>query len=134
MSKVSYKQGYKYQLVADFRIQLDFSPPLAASSTFLELSSAGELLIKSGYCWDGASGPAIDTKNFMRASLVHDALYQMMRNDLLPKDLLLPADRQMLSILKQDGMILPMRWLAYGCVRLFGKFAIRKPKPVLTAP
>ena len=109
MQQISYKQGYKYQLVADFSLQLEFVPAQAARSTFLELSAEGLLLIKSGYCWDGASGPAIDSKNFMRASLVHDALYQM------------------LNILKEDGMSLPRRWWVYQGVRLFGgKAACKK--------
>ena len=134
MPQISYKQGYKYQLVVDYSLQLDFSPPQAVRSTFLELSAEGLLLIKSGYCWDGASGPAIDSKNFMRASLVHDALYQMLRNQQLPVVLRLQADQQMLSILKQDGMSLPRRWWAYQGVRIFGGKAARQPKQVLMAP
>ena len=134
MPQISYKQGYKYQLVADYSLQLDFYPAQAARSTFLELSAEGLLLIKSGYCWDGASGPAIDSKNFMRASLVHDALYQMLRNEQLPADLRLQVDQQMLSILKQDGMSWPRRWWVYHGVRIFGGKAARQPKQVLTAP
>ena len=41
--------------------------------------------IRSGYAWDGASGPTIDSKSSMEASLVHDALYQLMRMELLPQ-------------------------------------------------
>ena len=134
MPQISYKQGYKYQLVADYSLQLDFVPLQAAHSTFLELSSEGLLLIKSGYCWDGASGPAIDSKNFMRASLVHDALYQMLRNQQLPAALRLQADQQMRSILKQDGMSLPRRWWVYQGVRIFGGKAARQPKQILSAP
>ena len=134
MPQISYKQGYKYQLVADYSLQLDFVPPQAVHSTFLEISTEGLLLIKSGYCWDGASGPAIDSKNFMRASLVHDALYQMLRNQQLPAALRLQADQQMLSILKHDGMSWPRRWWVYQGVRIFGGQAARQPKRVLTAP
>ncbi len=39
---------------------------------------SGHLLIADGYAWDGPSGPVVDTKENMRASLVHDALYQLM--------------------------------------------------------
>ncbi|MDA8018651.1 MAG: hypothetical protein MPN21_14515 [Thermoanaerobaculia bacterium] len=34
--------------------------------------------IEAGYAWNGATG-AIDTPSFRRASLIHDGLYQLMR-------------------------------------------------------
>jgi len=49
----------------------------------LKADSDGGLLIKAGYSWDGPSGSAIDTKNFMQGSLVHDALYQLLRENIL---------------------------------------------------
>lgn len=56
------------------------------------------------YSWDGASGPAIDTKNTRRASLVHDGLYQAMRLKRLPRHLKEAADAEMMLILEEDGM------------------------------
>ena len=50
------------------------------------LNTKGHLIIKRSYAWDGPSGPTIDTKNFMRGSLVHDALYQLMRHEHLSSD------------------------------------------------
>lgn len=52
---------------------------------FIRLDMFGNLTIRAGYCWDGPSGPAIDTPNFMCPSLVHDALYQLIRMGLLPE-------------------------------------------------
>jgi hypothetical protein len=40
-----------------------------------------ELTVEKGYAWDGPSGPVIDAKENIRASLDHDALYQLMRNE-----------------------------------------------------
>ena len=51
---------------------------------------------------DGPSGPAIDTKNFMRASLVHDALYQLMRLGTLDKSRRQYADR-LLQTIRRSG-------------------------------
>lgn len=43
------------------------------------LTVDGDLSIRRGYSWDGPSGPTIDTGTFMRGSLVHDFLYQLLR-------------------------------------------------------
>ena len=45
--------------------------------TWIQLYQGGLFHVARGYCWDGASGPALDTMNFARASLVHDAIYQL---------------------------------------------------------
>ena len=39
------------------------------------------MIVEKDYAWDGPSGPTIDTSNSMRASLVHDVLYQAMREE-----------------------------------------------------
>ncbi|HGF5283826.1 TPA: hypothetical protein ACF376_003024, partial [Vibrio parahaemolyticus] len=54
-------------------------------SSYLSLSEQGLLTIKKGYSWDGVSGPAIDTRNLILVSLVHDELYQFMREELPPQ-------------------------------------------------
>ncbi len=72
---------YKYQLMADYILQIDIKPIQNIELKFLSLSSEGALPIKKFYAWDGPSGPTIDTRDFMRGSLVHDALYQLMRLD-----------------------------------------------------
>ncbi len=41
----------------------------------------GKLVIKKGYWWDGPSGGALDSKANLRASLAHDALYDLMRDN-----------------------------------------------------
>ena len=56
-----------------------------ALSEWMTLDPDGTLTIKGGYAWDGASGPAND-HNFVRASLVHDALYQLLRERKIPEE------------------------------------------------
>lgn len=79
---IYYKEGYKYQLAADFVIDISHDiPPFTAvdiDTQFVRLR-CGVLTIRSGYAWDGPSGPTIDTPSGIYASIVHDALYQMMR-------------------------------------------------------
>ena len=50
---------------------------------FVQIIEGNRLYIKCGYAWDGPSGPTIDTPSTIRASLVHDALYQLMKEGLL---------------------------------------------------
>ena len=64
-----------------------------------------------GYSWDGASGPAVDTLNTRRASLVHDGLYQAIRLGQLSRSEKGAADAEMMQILKDDGMGWPRRLL-----------------------
>lgn len=79
-----YECGYKYQVKKDFEIQTPFFG-FEVNHFFFILFKDGRLLIKRGYAWDGASGPAIDTEDNMISSLVHDCLSQI-RQELL-KDL-----------------------------------------------
>lgn len=81
------------------------------------------LQIKKGYCWDGPSGPTIDTDNFMRGSLFHDAWYQVMREHEFYRQFRDDADRWLQAMCLADGM---SRWRAqwvYWGVKTFGRRA-----------
>ena len=84
---ISYKKRrrYKYTLFDDYRHETSIRPPHAISTRFIDLDLSGLLTIKKNYAWDGASGPVFDTQRIMRGSLVHDALYQLMREKYLPQ-------------------------------------------------
>ena len=79
------KRKYKYQVYEDFSIQTGIRD-IDAASDFIWLHPDGVLNISKGYAWDGASGPTWDTEDSMIASLVHDALYQLMREGKLDRD------------------------------------------------
>lgn len=86
--------------------------------------SPGRVEAKQDYAWDGPSGPTIDTSNTLRASLIHDVLYQSIRDRRLPlKDRKL-ADRVFRHILKEDGVSLIRRYVWYWVVRLFGRIYV----------
>jgi len=88
---------------------------------YIDLTSTGKITIKKGYAWDGPSGPTVDTLNFMRGSLVHDALYQLMREEELDKVIYRePADRLLQSMCKEDGMSSVRAWWVYQGVKRFG--------------
>ena len=83
------------------------------SIKFITLSKGGKLTIKSGYAWDGPSGPTIDTNTFMRGSLAHDALYQLMRMGLLGIEWRVPSDRYLQELCIEDGMWRIRAWYIY---------------------
>jgi hypothetical protein len=123
MPCIAYRDGYKYQLKQDYTLTNSGILPNASIDTqFIKLDASGVLWIRAGYAWDGPSGPTIDTKNFMRGSLVHDALYQLMREGHL--DLTIhrdPADRLLQTLCLEDGMNQLRAWWVYEAVKRFGK-------------
>ena len=139
MECISYKKDYKYQLIEAYTVQTPIIPTKDASSPseFISLTIGGLLTIKKGYAWDGPSGPAIDTRNFMRGSLVHDALYQLMREKLLDQNTARkPADRLLQQMCKTDGMSSIRAWWIYTGLRVFDRLSIgsSSTRPIIKAP
>lgn len=142
MGKIFYKRFlrlYKYKLLNPYEINLLWLNKIKDGGVLGEWVKVerGFLKIKEGYAWDGASGPTIDTKNFMRGSLVHDALYQLMSNGIIPLKFRKKADMELRRICIKDGMSQFRAWYVYLAVRLFArKYA--KPSnreiKILTAP
>ena len=136
---IKYRCGYKYQLAQFFQIDIGIVLGKKAEpvlTEFIELYTGGLLIIKAGYSWDGPSGPTIDTKNFMRGSLVHDALYQLMRAGLLDMKWREQADKELKRICLEDGMCKLRAWWVYKAVRRFAKDAAlpKNKKEILEAP
>ena len=91
-----------------------------SSSPFLFCINQNCMVVVTEYAWDGPSGPTIDTDNSMRASLIHDVLYQAIRENGLTCEFRRRADLEFRRILKSDGMSFPRRWIWWSAVRLFG--------------
>ena len=114
---------YKYQLLQDYVTKVPIS--VVVDHRFMKLSDKGSLTIKSGYAWDGPSGPTIDTLTFMRGSLVHDALYQLIREGYLDKNYQSEADKHLRKMCLQDGMSRIRAWYVYQGVRFFGHNSVK---------
>lgn len=97
------KCGGSYQLTRTYRVQTALRPAHEISAPRLRLTPGGVLIISAGYCWDGTSGPVIDRKTNMRAGLVHDALYELMRKGLIEYTKWRDADNEFARILQEDG-------------------------------
>jgi hypothetical protein len=100
---VKYRKGYKYQLAQDEQFRVDLHPEADIVTAYMWLTTEGVLTVKEGYAWDGPSGPVGDRKTNLRASLAHDALYQLMRMKKLPHEQWRDADREYNRLLAADG-------------------------------
>lgn len=121
MDSIKYRSGYKYQLHEDFEIQVSIKPEKEEEEKkehYVNLDTDGKLTIKKGYAWDGPSGPTIDTATFMRGALVHDALYQLMREERIDRSHREAADDELKKILLKDGMFRLRAWWVHRAVRL----------------
>ena len=135
MKIIKYRDGYKYQLAEEYVYKVGIFPAADIHHEYITLTARGEIVIRKGYAWDGPSGPTFDTKNFMRGSLVHDALYQLIGCGLLPLSDRAQADAELRRICLEDGMSSARAWLVYKAVRMFGDTAAASPeKEPLTAP
>ena len=119
-ASIAYKAGYKYQLTEDYVTSVSIMGEGMIETEYIALYSDGMLTIRRGYAWDGPSGPTIDTLNFMRGALVHDALYQLMREQHLSRDCRESADRILQRLCIEDGMTRLRAWWVYHVVRLGG--------------
>ena len=111
---------YKYKLSADYLHQTELRPAQPISTDYISLNTDGQFIIKKRYAWDGSSGPAPDTPNSMRGSLVHDALYQLMREQDIGQEHRKYADRLLREICIDAGMFRIFAWVVYCIVRVFG--------------
>ena len=136
MDCISYKKGYKYQLTATYRLKIGIRPLEHILTTYIDLTPIGWLIIRKGYAWDGPSGPTFDTLNFMRGSLVHDAIYQLIRQGFLSPEYRDIADRLLQDICREDKMCKARAWWVYEGVYFGGKSAAdpANKKKVIRAP
>lgn len=132
MIKYKKRRKYKYRLhslntyVTNIEIENDYD------SDFLKMDTRGVLTIREGYSWDGPSGPTIDRITFMQASLVHDALYQLIREGIINQSDRNKADVILRDICLEDGMSRFAAFLVYKAVDLFGEKAAEPD--LLSAP
>lgn len=103
---ISYSDGFKYQTRSDSELFVGVAFALKEDivSKWITLTADGWLFIKHGYAWDGSSGPTFDTRNTMRGSLVHDALYELIRKEFLPPSAKSIADQLYYDYLITDGV------------------------------
>ena len=130
---MKYRKGYKYQLAEDYVIKAEIRPLHSFANDYLSITINGLLSIFKGYAWDGPSGPTWDTKTFIRGSLVHDAIYQLIRHNHVAKEYKDYSDRLLQQICIEDGMNKIRAWYVYQAVKYFAGYAIspKSIKPII---
>lgn len=133
---VQYVSGYKYQLRSNVYVRTDLRPAVTAAAPLVTLYPDGDLIIEKYFAWDGPSGPTPDFKCDMKAALVHDALYYLIRMGALDISFKQAADAELYRTMVEDGVsgwILEVlnvmrarlyRWV----VTKFGGFALKSRK------
>lgn len=110
------------RLVGDFpACESEYASIVVECTNITGTQTMSTIYLRRGYQWDGPSGPTIDTADWLWASLVHDALYQLGRlGQLRPAHRKL-ADAEMFEILKAEGMPWWRRAYSWVAVRVFGQ-------------
>ena len=126
------KRHYKYELAGHVQLPVGMRDTLKNVEPYQEWPFvaiySGALIVQSKYAWDGPSGPTIDTENFMKASLVHDALYQLMREGSLDRSYRKRADEILREVCLREGMSKFRAWYVYHAVRMFGGSKVKPSK------
>jgi hypothetical protein len=120
-SPIYFKPGYKYQLQEDYVHILigGCTVPLFHHSKYI-VAVGTRVTVKAGYAWDGPSGPTYDSKSALRASLIHDTLYQLISEGILDDKQREAADNELYTTLLEDGVNKVRAYLWYLAVRAFG--------------
>ena len=136
---IEYKEGYKYVLAEDYTLNIRIKG-YSISTEFIGLDVDGNLRIKRQYAWDGAT-MFPDLRPIIRPSLLHDALCQLIRSGLLPKNLLVTVHKIFKDEIEKDIKSLSDSWkyyglpaLAYNGLLLSGKLGQGFDNKIKTAP
>ena len=135
-----YKGDYKYVTAAVEAYETGIETDKRHTFSHGELSPSGRLTIKSSYAWDGPSGPTFDTPSIMRGSLVHDCLYQLLREtDFGTPETRYPrrkkADEILYTICIEDGVWKwRAKWILAAVRAAGGPAAERRRRKIYEAP
>ena len=127
---------YKYLVMEEYVFELEHSYPsftVFRQSRLQEEASplpmfrfeGKRLVVYPGYSWDGASGPAVDTRSSMAPSLMHDCAYQSIRMRRLKQDYRIAADIDFRELLRFEGMGKVWSRVRYWALRAFGRGAAK---------
>jgi len=134
--RIEYSEiNWKYKLTKTYTISTPILGCNGANS-YLYIGKDGSLTIYRGYAWNGAN-VIRDTEHNMRASLVHDSLYQLIGLGIVPPNYKKEADQVFYDIMLEDEENQVFAKICYEAVRKFGGSSCvpgSKDKKVFTAP
>lgn len=139
---MKYRKGFEYQLAEDEIFETGMKIGKRIKAEFIYMDEKGKLIVKSGYAWDGPSGPtkAIVSflekiplmgkwlvekflRSFLRGSCGHDALYQCLRNEWLEAYWRARIDIYLRECCLEDKMSKARAAWVYKGVKEFAGFA-----------
>lgn len=131
---LKYKSGYRYKLEEMYLQTLPFDVFDASVRGWVVIVDH-RLAVSNGYAWDGAStGLPWTPKKWLRPSLVHDALYQLIRESQLPMTFRRDADDVFYRLLRENRVNIVLATVAYWAVRICGNYFLRKGRQTKEAP
>jgi len=134
-NQITYRNGWKYQLVKSTEQLLTFASGKDIVTEYVHFYKTGLLWLREGYAWDGPSVSTIGDYTNMRGSVMHDAIYQLMRLGLLHSKYRDMADREFRSMCRKDGICSSRADMYFDDVHLFGGlYAIRQVEVIYTSP
>ena len=114
-------ENYTMNFADEYGIRMVKNPDYVEPSSLSSFRiSATKLTAFKGFQWDGASGPTLQPKSSVRATLVHDVMCSAIHNEVLLKTSRANADLIFREILKDDGMSKQRRDIWYWMVDTFG--------------
>lgn len=117
-------KSYRFQVAEDTELELINDIPNIEFDWFSVNNK--KIQIKKGYAWDGASGPTINTKDTIKAYLIHDCLYQAMRLGIVDESNRKTADKELRDQMIKAGCWKIRAYIWYIMVRLFGTSSAKK--------
>jgi hypothetical protein len=118
-------RAYKYELAEITIADVPEVSDLNINHPYFSISN-GKLVAVVGYAWDGASGPTIDDNTNLEPSLVHDVLYQAIREGLLPISRRDTCDRIFKRLCLEHGMASFRAEYYYLALKYFGESSAKK--------
>jgi hypothetical protein len=117
--------GGKFNLDQDYQVKIAVRPEFDIQTGLISLDTEGNLLLRSGFSWNGANA-TIDTKTILRGAMVHDALYELMREgELSSSRWRETVDQELRRLCREDGMARVRAGFMYFGVRQFGEKSAR---------
>lgn len=129
MVVMKYTAGWKYKTEEDIEVTVPEMGLVSAEHTLYILLLSRELRISKSYAWNGASFVLFKwfgtPESWMVPSLIHDALYQLMRESKLTPTYRRTVDGIFYRLLRERGVSWVVAIVAYWAVRLGGNYAMR---------
>ena len=132
MTVTRLSSNHKYRLIDDVCFDAKIEG-LSASNGYVTIEPNGMLYISKAFTFDGNStGIDIDNEKNLFPSLIHDALYSLLRNGFLDESYKEVADDIYLKLLEKNGVSKAFVNASRLVLGRFGKFSIKKKETTVT--